>query len=196
MNWFKKKTRFPIQAEHPIEEAFILDGIVYYQFKEDLTTIPTDRMFGALTVYNEMEMKVDADYLRAHLAAMDKILDSPRPKLQHIVTLHNNLRERIELAIYPDYIYKLAAVVFFDKTENPHLYDHDHAQTKIERWKKNPEALPFFLSSPIKKLIPYLAMPAESIPMFSNIVKQIDEIHRARVINVLSEISLNSAKSN
>jgi hypothetical protein len=55
-----------------------------------------------------------------------------------------------------DLIYKLASVVFFDKSESPTHYEHGYNQKKIEHWKKKASMYDFFLQMPVQQLVPFL----------------------------------------
>lgn len=148
--------------------------------------MPTGRAMASLMIYNEMEMRCTRDYLEMHCRAMDKILEGPKISIQTIVQLHQNLKERLELMVMPDFIYKLASVTFFDKTESPQGYDLEYNQKKIELWKKE-KTLDFFLSLPILDMIPSLKAQQGNSKMYLGIAEKIDQIHRLHLTELLSE---------
>ena len=76
--------------------------------------VPTGRMFAALAIYTEMEMRCDKEYLEAHTRAMEKLLNPADRKINisYISQLNINLKERLELMPLPEFIYKLASVIF------------------------------------------------------------------------------------
>ncbi len=91
-------------------------------------------------------MRCTREYLDKHIRATELVLQCKggKPDLPTLVQLNTNLKERLNLAPFPDYIYKLASVIFFDATEVPYSYDFKYNEGKIARWKKDPEMLDFF----------------------------------------------------
>lgn len=150
--------------------------------------VPTGRMLAALAVYTEMEMRCDRQYLQDHCKAMEKILsDRAKIDLTSIMKLNINLQERLELMPMPDFVYKLASVIFFDEQESKYSYDFEYNKKKIEEWKKTDGILDFFLSRLADQLIPSLRPAAENSNTFSlRLAEQIDEIHRGTLTEVLS----------
>lgn len=151
--------------------------------------VPTGRMLAALAIYNEMEMRCDAKYLDLHTRAMEKLLSPPKGggiNVQAIAQLNVNLRERLELMPLPDFVYKLASVIFFDETESPVSYDFKYNEQKIKLWKKSPETLDFFLKRLAEELIPSLRSVGPDSKMFFQVAERIDEIHRSSLTKVLS----------
>lgn len=166
--------------------AFECGGVQYYMY-DNQAEMPTGRAFASLMIYNEMEMRCTREYLELHCKAMDNILGRERIRIQDIVQLHQNLKERLDLMVMPDFVYKLASVTFFDKTENPQGYDLAYNEKKIESWKRDGKTLDFFLTLPILDMIPSLKAQQGSLPMYLGIAEQIDKIHRLHLLDVLSE---------
>jgi hypothetical protein len=65
-----------------------------------------------------------------------------------------------------DLVYKLASVVFFDKSESPTHYEHGYNQKKIEHWKKNASMYDFFLQMPLQELVPFLKQSGEDTQVY------------------------------
>lgn len=171
-----------------IEPAFKIGKTQYYQFA-DFMDMPIDRSFQALTFYNEMEQRVDRDYLLAHCAAVKNILN-PAPggtiDITKLCELEKNLSERVEWILEPDIAYKLCTVYFFDDTENPVTYDPKYnLQVKINEFKKEKPAA-FFLQMPIVKLMPHLKLYEADLNSFSLIVKEMKKIHLQLISQSLS----------
>ena len=119
---------------------------------------------------------------------MDKLLSDPKSiKLQHIMQLNVNMKERLELMPMPEYIYKLASVIFFDKTEPLYSYDYDYNKLKIERWKAAGGTLDFFYNTPLKELVPSLTMPEKDTQTYLTVSNLIGEAHRKLHLDILSE---------
>lgn len=186
--WKKKFKAYLIEDKYRIVEAFSFDGVRYLMF-DNTFEVPTGRMFAALAIYTEMEMRCDREYLEAHTKAMDKLLNPSDRKLNitYIAQLNINLRERLELMPMPNFIYKLASVIFFDETESKYSYDFKYNEKKIERWKKSPETLDFFLTRLGEELIPSLRSAGKNTSTYMGISEKIDQIHRQNLTKVLSE---------
>lgn len=178
---------FLLEQKYRIDPAFTLGGIDYFQFANQ-EEVPTGRQFAALMVYNEMDMRCDREYLELHCRAMDKLLSDPK-KIQvgYIAQINANLKDRLNLMVVPDFIYKLASVVFFDESESPYKYDLDYNEKKIAKWKEDPGTLDFFLQTPLKELVPFLKAQQDVSSMFSSLAEQVAKTHQALLTGILSE---------
>lgn len=190
MNWrklFRKRFRSKLlDGKYKMVEAFQLGGTTYYMF-DQTAEVPTGRMLAALAVYTEMEMKVDKEYLELHTRAMEKLLSDPKKiNVMYIAQLNLNLKERLELMPLPDFVYKLASVVFFDETESPYSYSFEYNKKKIEQWKKSPDTLDFFLSRLSSELIPSLKPATGNTRTFFQVAEQIAGIHLTDLTKILS----------
>lgn len=190
MNWrklFRKRFRSRlIDGRYKLVEAFQLGGTTYYMF-DQTAEVPTGRMLAALAIYTEMEMKVDKEYLDLHTRAMEKLLSDPKKiNVMYIAQLNLNLKERLELMPLPDFIYKLASVIFFDNTESPYSYSFEYNKKKIEQWKKSGDILDFFLSRLSSELIPSLKPATGNTKMFFQVAEQVAGIHLTEVTKILS----------
>lgn len=190
MNWrklFRKRFRSRLlDNKYKIMQAFELGGTTYYMF-DQTEEVPTGRMLAALAIYNEMEMKVDKEYLELHTKAMENLLSDPKKiNVMYIAQLNMNLKERLELMPLPDFVYKLASVIFFDETESPYSYSFDYNKKKIEEWKKTDGTLDFFLSRLSNELIPSLKPATGNSKMFFQVAEQVAGIHRTDLLKILS----------
>ena len=176
-----------VDAKYKVIPAFSLGSTDYWMF-DSTNEVPTGRFFAAMGVYAEMEMNCSKEYLEQHIKAMDKILSDPKKiSMKHIVQLNTNLKERLDLMPFPEFIYKLASVIFFDKTESLYSYDYDYNKLKIERWKAAGGTLDFFSKTPLKELVPSLTMPEKDTQTYLTVTKFIRETHAALLTEVLSE---------
>ena len=184
---FRNKLKpFLVDDKYKVIPAFSIDGVDYWMF-DSTNEVPTGRFFAAMGVYVEMEMNCDKEYLSSHCKAMDKLLSDPKSiKLQHIMQLNVNMKERLELMPMPEYIYKLASVIFFDKTEPLYSYDYDYNKMKIERWKAAGGTLDFFYNTPLKELVPSLTMPEKDTQTYLTVSNLIGEAHRKLHLDILS----------
>ena len=176
-----------VDAKYKVIPAFSLGGTDYWMYDSALE-VPTGRFFAAMGIYTEMEMNCNKEYLTAHCKAMDKLLSDPKKiELKYIMQLNINLKERVELMPMPEYIYKLASVIFFDKSESLYSYDYDYNKAKIEKWKAAGGTLDFFSKTPLKELVPSLGMPKHDIQTYLTVTKMVAETHQALHQDILSE---------
>lgn len=194
MRLFKRGLKIPAKPiskmlgnKEKIIEAFTFDGIKYFQF-EDAFKIPSGRGLSALTIYEEFRMRADYEYLVLHCKAVDKILSDPKKiNINALALIHNNLKERAQLAAFPNHIFKLASVLFFDESESPYTYDYDYNNKKIEKWKASGGMLDFLLLVPLKELIPSLNMQDANAPTYFRVLEQIDQMHLNDLQEILSK---------
>ena len=187
INWFKRKPKFKAFPNNEIaKEAFRYKGKVYYHFADNFK-IPTGRGLCAIAIYEELRMRCSVDYLEKHCKAIDILLNPTDKKimLTEIAQIHNNLKERLALAPFPDHIYKLASVIFFDETENPFSYDFEYNKKKIEEWKKDSELLDFFLTMQFTDLMPIGSISKEQRQAYLKTTELIDKIHQQKIQDIL-----------
>ncbi|MDR1594642.1 MAG: hypothetical protein LBS43_09215 [Prevotellaceae bacterium] len=152
----KPKGLFPA-SRHIIDYAFTVAGVDYYRH-DDIFNLPFERGFMALAAYEECRMGVNREYLDAHTTKVRELLTAPKVNIFEIHKLNEQLKERMLFVADADLLYKLASVVFFDKNENPSLYEIDYNKKKIEFWKRHKGVADFFLQKPLKELIPFLSI--------------------------------------
>jgi hypothetical protein len=91
--------------------------------------------------------------------------------------LNYRLKDRLNFVISKNVIFNCASVVFITKNEDPLHYDFAYNQRKIEAWKKDADAS-FFLSEPLKRLIPFLKASGESSLIYLKAVEQVEKLHQ------------------
>lgn len=193
MNWlhkiFKRKPKFfNLPSGECAVEAFRLNGKSYYHFADN-HTVPAGRGLCALAIYEEFKMRCTEEYLQKHIRATEIILSAEKGKIDlgKLALINANLKERLSLAPMPDYIYRLASVIYFDQTENPYTYDFEYNRKKIEQWKKEPGVLDFFLTKPFKDLMPRLNTSGLDAQTYFMIAQQVEQIHqRAYPVGIYS----------
>lgn len=176
-----------VDEKYKVIPAFSIGGTDYWMYDSTME-VPTGRFFAAMGIYTEMEMNCSKDYLLSHCKAMEKVLSDPKKiSLTYIMQMNVNLKERLELMPFPEFIYKLASVIFFDKSESLYSYDYEYNRLKIEKWKAAGGTLDFFSKTPLKELVPSLSMPAADIQTYLTVTNLIRETHQALVTGVLQE---------
>lgn len=167
-------------------KAFNWKGIDYWQV-DDVFQMKTGRALCAITFYEEFAMRCDAEYLKKHCRAIDILMSNPKVlKLGEIALLHENLKERVKFAPYPDHIYRLASVLYFDiKEENAFSYDFKYNAEKIKRWKEDPELLAFLVSQPLRALMPFGELVTHNLKTFLEIKELENQEHLKKLDQIL-----------
>lgn len=187
-NIFKPPFRaYLLDEKYRVIPAFECGGEQFYMFDSQME-VPTGRQFTSLTFYAEMDCRVDREYLEMHTKAMDKVLSDPKKlSIGIIAQLNVHLKERLDLMIPPEFIYKLASVVFFTKDESLYKYDFEYNKKKIQRWKEAGATLDFFLKTPLTTLIPSLKSHEKASPIYLGIAEAVAETHRQHLTDILSD---------
>ena len=194
INALKETTHLPsFRKDARIVEAFVLDGVQYYQF-EDTFGIPVERAFAALDIYGEVQSKCTRDYLLAHSAAIKETLGQKRIDILKIGQLIQQLDERLEMIFDADLIYKLASVVYFDATENPYKYDYKYGIEKMRKFQKS-DIEAFFLNSPIKEFLPFKDISKEDLSTYIQVGRAITLQQLQAITAMLSNSESNPASS-
>jgi hypothetical protein len=186
-NIFNRKPKFNNYPELRTKHAFTAGGIDYFEF-EDPNSLTQGRGFAALNYYKELSMSCTKEYLIAHTQAIDAIFKNSKEfDLTKIVKLNLQLKERLEMVVDSLTPYKVAAVIFFDKTEDPYSFDYGYAIKKIERWKKE-DVASFFLQVPLRSLIPSSLLSEEAIQSYMKVAEQVDKTHYKDILDVTSQV--------
>lgn len=173
IQWDKKRQQ---KEMHRIEYAFTSGGRKYYRY-EDITNLPYQRGRAALTAYNEVEMRCSREFLLDWTKKMDAVLHNNPIDIFEINKLNGILKDRLSLTADLDLCYKLAAIVYFDKTEKPEVYEPAYAEKKIARWKKDQSVSDFFSQMPLKELIPYLSNAIGDFDTFFQLNEELNQLH-------------------
>jgi len=183
LSLFERKPKL----DHPVEKVFTIEGVNYYQFK-DISKIPCMRAFVKADVFAELDMRCTRDYLIQHTKATHKLLNNSKQiNITQIAQLNQQLKERLEMIYEVDIIYKIASVVFFDKTENPYEYDDLYAKEKIERFKSYALSHDgFFFETLFKSLIPTKSLSDKDLQTYMSVGKMMTQKHLENISTILS----------
>jgi len=183
-NYFKTKlTKLP-KTDYPIEEAFTINGRTYYKYSDPFN-IPYERGLKAVVFYEEARMKITYEYLQDHVNATDKLLKSQKIDIFKIKQLNDVMKERLSWHFDTDILYKLASIVFFDKTENPTTYDYKYNAEKIKFWKEHKTIEDFFFQVPMLELMPFLKDLDMSLRNYSEITEAMTQLHSELVSSLV-----------
>jgi hypothetical protein len=188
----------PMQPEHRVVYAFTSAGKDFYKF-DDSMNIPCGRSFKALSYYEELNMRCTREYLQGVMTASNNIYKEIEQILQsrevNIITIFNKIQElknftkhtleRLDYITDYEALLKLASVVYFDSSENPYDYDFKYGNEKIRLWKTEKPA-DFFLSQPIRSLMPQINLSAEDLDTY---LKTLETTTRSQIQEILSHLS-------
>lgn len=164
------------KEKYRIEYAFTCSGTKYYRFA-DITNLPYERGLMALVAYNELDMRCSRDFLIRYQGAIDDILHQQKIDIFKIQQLNELLKQRLQMPTDVDLLYKLASICFFDKSENPAVYEPAYAEKKIAKWRKDKGVRDFFMQTPLLELMPFLKSVNTDLDTFSELQKEIKMIH-------------------
>ena len=154
-----RSTKAPIfNIRHPdiennIEVAFKVKGKTYYRFKDDFR-MPVGRYKYVYAYLREVDLRMSLGTLQAYVQELKRCLNGEKKviDLEGAFKIVFSLETRVNLAFEPDGVRRLAAVTYFDSTEDLSTYDQKYGNDKIVFWKKN-NVTDFFLTRPINELL-------------------------------------------
>lgn len=164
------------KEKYRIEYAFTCGGTKYYRFA-DITNLPYERGLMAMHAYNEVQMRCDRAFLVRYADTIDKLLHEQKIDIFKIQKLNEVLKQRLELVAETDLMYKLASIVYFDKSENPAVYEPAYAEKKIAKWRKDKGVHDFFMQKPLLELMPYSQSVSTDLDTYSEMLQELKKIH-------------------
>lgn len=163
------------KEKYRIEYAFTCGGTKYYRYA-DITNLPNERGMAAILAFNELQMRCDRTFLVQYADAIDKLLHEQKIDIFKIQKLNEILKQRLMLPTETDLMYKLASIVFFDKTENPLVYEPAYAEKKIAKWRKSQGVRDFFMQKPLKELMPSSQSVVSDLDTYSVMLSELKKI--------------------
>ena len=164
------------QEKYRIEYAFTCGGTKYYRFA-DISNLPYERGLMAVNIYNEVEMRCSRQFLVRYADTIDQLLHEQKIDIFKIQKLNSILKQRLTMAVDTELLYKLASVCFFDKSENPAVYEPEYAAKKIAKWRKDKGVRDFFMQKPLLELMPYLQNVDTDLDTYSAMCEELNKIH-------------------
>jgi len=173
--------------DHRTKLSFTLGGVEYYEFDEDIFFLPFQRGLMATMFYKELQCGADREYLLWHTSEYDRIFKDPKQfDIGRMAILNQQLKDRLQFIFDPDLIYKLASVVYFDKTENPYKYNYSYGLKKVALWRESEAVEDFFLRQPIKRLVPFFKQDEENILNYLQVAQKIKDLHSKNLTSTSS----------
>ncbi len=177
-----------------IEKAFKSGTVQYYKFIDD-HQIPSGRYKYIYAALKEADLRMDRDTLLNYVETMENILNGGAKKsnvnVGDIWKITLNMKSRISLGFEPASIERLAAVIYFDETEDLKTYNKHHGAQKVEFWKKN-GTMDFFLTRPIAQLF---GLSDISITSLEEYIQMSEGIIQDLTLDLQTVSSANSSES-
>lgn len=200
-SYLKPKARPEFTIVHPdyahmVEEAFTCAGKRFYRFKEEYR-MSTGRYKYYYATLRELELKLDSATLTKYLDAIEKILNGGskgKVEMGKIWEMIFNMRTRVELEFDPKTIKDLAAIAYFDESEDLTTYDQKHGQAKIKLWESHGN-YDFFLTKPIGELFGLKNSSVEHLQQFLSRADGIIQELNSNLQAVLEDNSLETGNS-
>ncbi len=192
MNFKTIFQRFKKVDNPDIEFAFSNGGVDYYCFK-DVNKMPAKRALMSFTIYNEMDMRCNREYLISFKSSLDACINGKFLRTD-VAQLSVHLGERLMLAVEPNLLLKLATVYYFTKDEDVSDYDFVLSAEKIKKWKEG-DVNAFFLQQHIGKLINLSPTSQLDFQTYLAQVEEIEKIQEAFQLEVQSRNNLTTGNS-
>lgn len=148
-----------------VEEAFTCAGKRFYRFKEEVR-MPAGRYKCYYAALREMDMHASIETLQKYVDAFENILNGANSKtsirLGELWKLVWNLKTIIALGFEPNLVKNLAAVAYFDESEDLTTYDQKYGEAKVKLWEEH-NIRDFFLTKPIGELSGLSSLSPESL---------------------------------
>jgi hypothetical protein len=168
-DYLKPKARPEFTVSHPdyaatVEEAFTCAGKRFYRFKEEYR-MSTGRYKYYYSTLRELELKLSLTDLQKYVDAFKAVLNGGKKnkiEFTELAKLTSNLESRIVLAFDTATIKKLAAVAYFDETEDITSFNEKYGHEKIKLWEDH-KVYDFFLTKPIGELFNLKSISVDSL---------------------------------
>lgn len=174
-----------------IEEAFHVGTVKYYRFKEEYRQ-STGRYKYYYDQLRIIEARVSLEKLQEFVKGFRAILEGGGKKREISIgdlwKLILNLESRMKLAFDESSVKRLAAIAYFDETEDLTSFDKKHADSKIKLWEEH-NFYDFFLMRPIGELFNVSNSSIEPLMEYMTTARQILQDLDSDMSTVLAENS-------
>lgn len=167
-----------------LAHAFTSGGVRFYQYQDDFS-MPADRALSAMDIYEEVNQRIDREYLESYLTTLELLLNNG--KLVDAANLTRLAKERMNHIANGQLLMKLATVVYIAEWENPTRYSLEDADKKIAHWQKHDDVQRFFLRQPIAKYIPSFESANTNTLQYLKVQALEVQKHLAYHLSLLSE---------
>lgn len=179
--------------KHKVEVAFKVKGKSFYRFIDD-HQIPTGRYKYIYATLKEVDLRMNLETLQNYVKEIKKILNGGDKKnlvsMEALWRITLNLESRISLAFEPASVERLAAIIFFDETEDLRTFDKKYGDDKIKYWNQN-NVKDFFLTTPIAELLGMRGISLTSLEEYiqesQDLIKDLTRDLQSQSLESLSE---------
>jgi hypothetical protein len=158
-----------------VEEAFTCGGKRFYRFKDEYR-MPTGRYKYYYAYLREVDQRMSLEKLQEFTDAFETVLNGGEKgkgiNLGRMWELVLNIKSRVKLAFEPQGVKNLAAVAYFDETEDLTSFNVAYGREKIKLWDDH-GTHDFFLTKPIGELLSLNSSFTESLPQYLSQAEQI-----------------------
>lgn len=167
---FKPKPKPEYNLTHPdfssqVEEAFTCGGKRFYRFKDEFR-MSTGRYKYYYSTLRELDLKISITDLEKFIEVFETILNGggkkKEIKIGDLWKMLFNLKSRVALAFDVSTVKKLAAVAYFDDTEDLTTFSEEYGNEKVKLWEKH-NVEDFFLTRLIGELCGVKNISIESL---------------------------------
>lgn len=177
----KPKARPEYTMNHPdyapmVEEAFVCGTKRFYRFKEEYR-MSTGRYKYYYAALREVDLRASLETLTNYVNALESALNGGKKGTINLGGLWEiliNLKNRLKLAFEPAGVKNLAAIAYFDETEDLTTFDAEYGKKKIKLWEDH-NIHDFFLTKPIGELLNLSGTSIESLQDYLNQAEMILE---------------------
>ena len=153
------------KTEKPIKPVFECGGRQYYTFANPMD-IPAGRFREMEIVMVEYDARASREYFLKAFNEIVGIIDNPKElKISRIAAIAKESLGRMNLLIDFSIYEKLAAIMYFDESEDLSTFDPEYNQQKIKLWRDN-GGIAFFFNMPIANLLPFGPMSETDFQTF------------------------------
>jgi len=185
-NFIKQLFTKPHPKVHPdykksISPAFKIGNEQYYEF-DSLLDMPPLRYKRADQFYVEVDMRIDRETL---IKLVDKAIDhcnSDSIKIANVTSILMDIKDRTEMIIETETLYRLASCVYFTLDEDLSTYDFDYNEKKLNIFKAQP-INDFFFGKLMRNLVPQSNISASDLEVFLKIT-QAQKQYEANILHI------------
>jgi len=160
--------------------------------------LPAGRYKYVYAALKEADLRMTRETLQEFIKIIKTALEGGMKKqsvsLETVWRAVINMESRVALGFEPASIKRLAAILYFDETEDLTTFNRMHGLKKVEHWERN-QTMDFFLTRPIVEL---LGLSGISVTSLEGYIQEREEIIQLLTddLRTLSSESLSESGKN
>ena len=180
-----------------IEKAFKSGTVQYYKFIDD-KMLPAGRYKYVYAALKEADLRMTLETLQEFIKIIKTNLEGGIKKqsisMELIWRAVINMESRVALGFEPASVKRLAAILYFDETEDLTTYNRMHGMKKVQHWERN-GTNDFFLTKPIVELFGLSGISTTSLEGYIQEREEIIQLLTEDLRTLSSESSSGSGKN-